>query len=207
MHHARQAPDLPPGYPSSYESVVRLDDGRRVQVRPILPSDAPEVAEAIRTADAETLHARFLGSAPMPTQATLDTLTLLDYVHRFALVARSRGRGVAIGRYETLPPDESGSVVAEIAVAVAPEWRRVGLATVLVESLARRAMECGITDFTALFLADNRPVVDLARDGGARVVIGEGTAQLHAPLATAVDTWPDRERPDEGRESQDPRRP
>ena len=60
----RGTQDFPPGYPSRYESVVRLADGRRVQVRPILPSDAPELAEAIRTADAETLHARFLGGPP-----------------------------------------------------------------------------------------------------------------------------------------------
>src|SRR5664279_4830219 len=106
MPYARRpTQDRPPGYPSTYESVMRLADGRRVQVRPILPSDAPELAEAIRTADAETLHARFMGGPPRLTPAVMDGLTRLDYVNRFALVARSRGRclgggrGVAIARY------------------------------------------------------------------------------------------------------------
>jgi hypothetical protein len=68
MANARHlAQDLPADYPSSYESVMRLADGRRVKIRPILPSDAPELAEAIRTADAETLRARFLGGPP-PSQ-------------------------------------------------------------------------------------------------------------------------------------------
>lgn len=183
----RRTQDLPAGYPSGYESVVPLADGRRVEIRPILPSDAPELAEAIRTADAETLHARFLGGPPPLTDAVLDGLTRVDYVSRFALVARSRGYGVAVARYAALPPSGDGSVVADVAVAVTPEWRRVGLATALVELLARRAQECGITDFTALFLADNSPVTELARDHHARVVIAEGAAQLYTPLRTRPD--------------------
>jgi GNAT superfamily N-acetyltransferase len=178
----RRTQDLPPDYPSSYESVVRLADGRRVEIRPILPSDAPELAEAIRTADAETLHARFLGGPPPLTDAVLDELTRVDYVTRFALVARNRGRGVAVARYGALPPSGDESVVADVAVAVSPEWRRVGLATALVGLLARRAQECGVTDFSALFLANNRPVTALAHEEHARVVIAEGVAQLHAVL-------------------------
>src|SRR5450631_3967297 len=102
--------NLPPDYPSSYESVVRLADGRQVEIRPILPSDAPELAEAIRTADAETLYARFLGGPPQLTDAVLNELTHLDYVSRFALVARSGDHGVAVARYATLPPSEDGAL-------------------------------------------------------------------------------------------------
>src|SRR5450759_530220 len=90
MPNARHlAQDLPPDYPSSSESVIRLADGRRVEIRPIVPSDAAELAEAIRTADAETLRARFLGGPPPLTDALLDGLTRVDYVSRFALVALS----------------------------------------------------------------------------------------------------------------------
>jgi GNAT superfamily N-acetyltransferase len=182
MPNARhQAQDLPPDYPSSYESVVRLADGRRVEIRPILPSDAPELAEAILT------------------DATLNTLTRVDYRSRFALAAFSQGRGVAVARYAAPPSSEDGSVVADVAVAVAPEWRRVGLATVLVERLAQRAQECGITDFTALFSAENRPVTELAHEGNARVVIAEGVAKLDAALASPHPDWPISDR------SEDPR--
>jgi GNAT superfamily N-acetyltransferase len=186
--------DLPSDYPSSYESVVRLADGRRVEIRPILPSDAKELAEAIRTADAETLRARFLGGPPRLTDTVLDELTRVDYVTRFALVARSQGHGVAIARYGTLAPSENEPLVADVAVVVAPEWRRVGLATALVGLLARRAQECGITDFTALFSASNRPVTELAHEGHARVVIAEGVAQLRAALNEPRENWPSDDR-------------
>jgi len=38
-------------YPRAYERELRLSDGRPVFVRPILPSDASPLAEAIRSAD------------------------------------------------------------------------------------------------------------------------------------------------------------
>jgi len=174
------AQDLPSAYPSSYETVITLADGRQVQIRPILPSDAPELTEAIRTADAETLRTRFLGGPPPLTDATLDTLTRVDYCSRFALAAFSQGLGIAIARYATPALSGNGAVGADVAVAVAPEWRRVGLARALLDRLAR----------SALFSAGNCPVTRLAHEGSARVVIAEGVARLDASLTSPHPDWP-----------------
>lgn len=175
--------ELPEGYPAAYERSLRLRDGRTVRVRPILPSDAPELAEAIRAADPDTLRRRFLGSSPRITPRLLTWLTTVDYVRRFALVAfdPATGRGIAVARYETL--DEAG--VAEVAVAVDPAWRRVGLATRLVELLAEAALERGVHSFGASYLAQNRPVeAMLAHAGsGAKHLIAHGVAEL----AVAID--------------------
>lgn len=180
----------PDGYPDTYERMVRLADGRRVSVRPILPSDAPELADAIRTADPETLHARFLGAPPPITPATLDRLTRVDYVHHFALVARARKRGVAIARYIASAPSEDGTVTAEVAIAVAPGWRRIGLATALLKLLEERAAECGISTITATYLATNRAVTELARAGHAEMLIADGVAEMRAQLPDAETTAP-----------------
>lgn len=173
----RSATARPEGYPRAFERVVRLRDGRRVQVAPIVPADAPELVAAIHDADPETLRARFLGGPPPLTPRLLDELTRLDYVTHFALVARWRGRGIAIARYIA---DGAGS--AEVSVVVAPEWRRFGLATALVQLLSERAAECGITAFTATYYAGNRPVAELATEGSARVVIADGIAEMAAQL-------------------------
>ena len=69
----------------------------------------------------------------------------------------------------------------------------VGSATVVLATACAATM-ANITDFTALFLATNRPVTELAHEGHARVVIAEGIAQLHAALATALPDWPARGR-------------
>jgi RimJ/RimL family protein N-acetyltransferase len=156
--------DVPPGYPPEYERDLTLRDGRTVQIRPIIPSDAWELAEAIRSADADTLRRRFLGSPPSMTPALLTHLSTVDYCSRFALVAAdpATGHGVAIARYESMP--EGG--VAEVAVAVDPAWRQVGLATALVEMLAQAALERGIHTFSACYLAQNRPVAALLNLAG-----------------------------------------
>ena len=173
--------DVPPGYPRAYERELRLGDGRRVAIRPIVPADAPDLATAIRSADAETLRRRFLGGAPRITPELLTRLTTLDYVRRFALVGAeaASGRGIAIARYEHL-----GDGVAEVGVAVDPAWRRVGLATAMVEILAQAALERHIHSFSASYLAENRPVealLSLADLTGPRT-IDQGLAESEVEL-------------------------
>jgi hypothetical protein len=90
MNAERRSGGLPPGYPAQYEQKVRLGDGRRVLIRPILPSDAPELAEAIRTADPDTLRRRFLGGPPRMSAALLEHLTVVDYVQRLERSIRRR---------------------------------------------------------------------------------------------------------------------
>jgi GNAT superfamily N-acetyltransferase len=173
-------PVVPPGYPREYERDVRLRDGRRAFVRPIIPADAGALAEAFRTADADTLRRRFLGAPPPLTPERLRRLTTVDYTLRFALVAGSEaGRGIGVARYET-----EGDGGAEAAVVVDPEWRRVGLATTMIELLARAAVDRGIDTFTATYLAENRPVtalVNLADDAGQRR-IRQGIADVAVRL-------------------------
>ena len=100
--------------------MVTLREGCSVLIRPILPSDAPALAEAIESADADTIHRRFLGGRPQVTPELLDFLTTVDYTSRFALFAvePASQRGVAIARYE--PAEQDGT--ADVAIAVTPGW-------------------------------------------------------------------------------------
>ena len=178
-----QPPTLPRDYPLEYRRIVRLPDGRRVFIRPILPGDAPELAEAIRTADAETIHRRFMGGRPHVTPELMAYLTHVDYIRRLALVAidPTRERGVAVARYESV-----GEGVAEVAVAVSPAWRDAGLATELVQLLAQAAIERGIHSFAGSYLAENRPVAALISDAGATAdkVTDHGITEFSVQLCT-----------------------
>lgn len=179
-----QPTSLPGGYPLDFQRLVRLHDGRRVFIRPILPGDAAELAEAISTADPDTIHRRFLGGRPPVTAELMAHLTGVDYVRRFALVAidLARQQGVAIARYESV-----GNGVAEVAVAVAPAWRDAGLATELIQLLAQAAAERGIHAFTGTYLAENRPVAALIADAGATAdqVTDHGIAEFSVQLSPA----------------------
>jgi RimJ/RimL family protein N-acetyltransferase len=181
--------EVPAAYPREYERRLLLRDGRAVAIRPVIPDDAPLLAHAFLTADRETLRRRFLGGAPTVTPELMERLTTLDYQRRFALAAADErtGLGVAIARYEAT---DGGA--ADIAVAVDPEWRRIGLATALVELLARAALDRGITEFSAYYLAENRPVsalLDHAGGGGRRLIhqgIAEGVVALDSDTVDAA---------------------
>ena len=179
---ARQTADLPPGYPQEYQRLVTLRDGRSVLIRPILPGDAPALAEAIESADADTIRRRYLGRHLRVTPEVLDYLTTVDYASRFALVAvePASQRGVAIARYE--PAEQDGT--AEVAIAVTPGWRDAGLAAELLRLLAEAASERGIHTFTGTYVADNRPVTALINeaDEPATRVISGGIAEFSVPL-------------------------
>lgn len=179
---------LTPGYPRDFERRLCLRDGREIGIRPILPSDAPSLAAAIRAADSDTLHRRFMGAPPHVTPALLVRLTKVDYHDRFALVAIDPGtdEGVAIARYEP-----TGAGVAEIALVVDPRWRQAGLGTALVHLLAEAAAQRGIHTLTACYLAKNHPVAALASHAKISRLIKKGVADISVPLSQETRTSPD----------------
>ena len=185
---AQQTTDLPPGYPDEYRRLVTLHDGRSVLIRPVLPNDAPALAESIESADADTIRRRFLGRHLRVTPELLEFLTTVDYTSRFALVAvePASQRGVAIARYE--PAEQDGA--AEVAIAIVPGWRGAGLAGELLHMLAEAASERGIHTFTGMYLADNNPVAALinAAPEPAKLATSRGITEFSVPLRP-----PDRE--------------
>ena len=166
-----------------------LRDGRSVLIRPILPSDAPALAEAIESADADTIRRRFLGGHLQVTPGLLEYLTTVDYTSRFALLAvePASQRGVAIARYE--PAEQDGA--ADVAIAVTPGSRDAGVATELLRMLAQAASERGIHTFTGTYLADNRPVTGLinAADEPATQVTSRGITEFSVPLPPDRGPW------------------
>ena len=178
----KETAELPSGYPQEYRRLVTLRDGRSVLIRPVLPSDAPGLAESIASADADTIHRRFLGGRPQVTPGLLEFLTTVDYRRRFALVAvdPASQRGVAIARYE--PAEQDGA--ADVAIAVIPAWRGAGLAGELLHVLAQAASERGIHTFTGMYLADNSPVAALTNEAHepANRVTSRGITQFSVPL-------------------------
>ncbi len=174
------APMHPPGYPAHLERTIALGDGRRVHVRPIVPSDAGDLQAAAAAADDETLYMRFFTTRPRLSDSQLRHLTELDYRSRLALVARDdAGQGVAVARYESLADSDA----AEVAVVVDPGWRRVGLAAVLLGMLEDAAREAGVTRLVAHHLVDNQPAAAmLAAAGYGAPTVSDGVATVGRAL-------------------------
>lgn len=155
----------PPGFPRSLVRELTLRDGRHVYARPVLPSDEAPLRKAVEEADPETLRMRFLGGRPPQEDGDFQRLVCLDYDRRLAVAAFSpEGKGVGIARYEAIDDTDT----AEVAVAVDPLWRQVGLATALMRLLADGAIRHRIRHFTAEFFASNLDVADMLGDAPVR---------------------------------------
>lgn len=173
--------EMPSDYPTELEDLLELPDGRRVQIRPIRASDAPELAAAIEQADRETLIHRFFTAAPHLSEKQIHYLADVDYHRRLALVAVDEdGHGAAIARYESHPDSD----VAEVAIVVAPEWRQQGLATELIRRLEAPARDRGVVAFDAVYLPENRAVAGVFRRlGYTEQRVEDGLAHVFKSLA------------------------
>jgi GNAT superfamily N-acetyltransferase len=173
----------PSGYSSSYERDVTLTDGRVAHLRPIVPGDIDALRDAIAEADRETLHNRFLGGRPPSTEDELEQLVRVDYDHRFAVVALSDSRrGVGIARYEA-----DGDGAAEVAVAVDPGWRRVGLATALLRLLGEAALDHGVATVNVEFMLANVDVSSILEETHLPVTVRRehGIAEAEVDISGA----------------------
>ena len=125
----------------------------------------------------------------MPTLAPsqLRYLTEVDHHDHEALIAIDLASGdlVGVGRYVR---ERDAGDRAEAAVTVADDWQGKGLGTALTRVLGGRAVEEGITCFTALLLAENKEMVGLLTGvGDVEVTAREGEAiQVEVPLAPEV---------------------
>ena len=128
---------------------VAVRDGSSVVIRPLASGDEAAIASWFAGLGVETRHARFLGSLDRLDRRMLSELARVDHVDREAIAAIAPdGTTVGIDRYIRIKP--SG---AEVAVAVADEWRGRGIASMLLERVTVRARSAGIEQFIAICLA------------------------------------------------------
>jgi GNAT superfamily N-acetyltransferase len=152
---------------------VVLRDGSEVLVRPIEPGDKEGMRRGFEKLSPQSRYRRFMAATPRLTDAQLRYLTEVDHRDHEALVAFTEDREpVGVARYVREAP---GSDTAEVAVTVIDEWQGRGVATALLERLARHAEASGIDHLSAYALATNDDVTAVLEDlGELKVVDGDG---------------------------------
>ncbi len=144
-----------------------LRDGSAIFVRDAEPADEPALLTFLESLGDETRRLRFATLRP----------NLEARAHRWAVPERSddvslvaetgldadgaRGTIIGNGSYDRSGPDS-----AEVAFVVKEEHQGRGVATLLLEELARRANEAGITTFLAEVLPENTGMLDVFRASG-----------------------------------------
>jgi GNAT superfamily N-acetyltransferase len=157
--------------PEPFEEAT-LRDGSKVRISRVTPRDAPLIAEGFERLSAETRRLRFLTSKPTLSRAELKYLTEVDGHRHEALGAIDplTSRGIAVARFVRDDEDPSR---AEVAVTVSDEWQHRGLGTLMLDRLAQRAREEGVTHFTALVAGDNPAMEPFLEGLGGTVTVTE----------------------------------
>jgi acyl-CoA synthetase (NDP forming)/RimJ/RimL family protein N-acetyltransferase len=159
---ARPPAGLPPGYPVAYETDVVLTDGATAHVRPIRPDDVERLLAFHARQSPQSIYYRYFSPRPRLSEKDLDHLTTVDYVDRMALIALRGEELIGVARYDRW----RHRAEAEVAFFVDDANHGRGLATVLLEHLAVRAREIGLTAFTASVLPENRKMIGVFTQAG-----------------------------------------
>ena len=128
----------------------------------------------------QTLYRRFHSPIVRPEQAHPERLLDVDHHDREAVVAVFDGEIVGVVRYARWP----GTDNADLAVVVADDWQRQGLATRMLSCLADLAVAAGIENFTASVQADNQPALRLLRRFRPlhRPTVSDGLCEMTLPV-------------------------
>src|SRR5215210_2373388 len=172
-----------------WPQAITLKDRSDVLVRPLEPDDAAELGAAIERLSPESRYRRFLSPIPRLPASHLRSLTDVDHHTREALVAfdPSSRRGLGVARWGLLVDDPRA---AEVAVGVADDRQRLGLASALLCLLLDRAKSEGLREARAATLAENGAALHLLERFGFRRTRSEGSVMEFALALDADDFCP-----------------
>lgn len=160
-----------------------LDDGRRLLLRCIRPTDREALRTAFHALKPETRYRRFMGHFSDLTPAMLTYLTEVDGRDHVAVVATPAGRKrrgvpveiVAVARFIRLRNDPTS---AEVAVTVTDPLQGLGLGTKLLEVLVEAAKERGIDKLVAHVLDGNAPMKRILEKSGPLTSTKDGAVSV-----------------------------
>jgi acetyl coenzyme A synthetase (ADP forming)-like protein len=166
-----------------------LRDGSSIRVRPARPEDEPALVAFLQGLAPESRRMRFGGMV-----ADLDGLARRWAVPAdpadCSLVAET---GIADRIIGHASYDCVGSDSAEVAFIVADDCQGRGIATLLLEELAERAQEVGISTFCAEVLPENGRMFQVFRESGFPTHVRAEPGSVSIEFATALE-GPARER-------------
>ena len=172
-------------YPADMEE-VRKFNGRALFIRPLRSADADRLMEFFYSHTSETIYQRYRFLKKSLARDEAMRLCTLDYRNQFALGAFSKAgedeRIVAVGRYSL--NEKTG--IAETAVIVHEDSRRVGIGKHLQKRMRKYAERSGILGFTGFFEPSNVATLRLHRRLGDAVVTEDGEGRYVVEFASAV---------------------
>lgn len=180
-------------YPTQLIDRWTLADGRRVTLRPVLPQDAELEQAMVRGLSREGRYHRYFAPIRELSPQALAALAQVDYRRHLALVVETfeNGDPLVVAEGQSVVTDDGRR--CEFAVVVADDWRRLGLASRLVDALCEHARDAGLERIEGDVIATNDAMIALLRRLGFALRRHPGDARLlqaTLALASARPGWP-----------------
>ncbi|MGA9855623.1 MAG: bifunctional acetate--CoA ligase family protein/GNAT family N-acetyltransferase [Gammaproteobacteria bacterium] len=156
-------------YPRELEREFTLADGRKLQLRPILPEDETMIQQLFKRLTPEEIYMRFHGGMKVLQHTLAARLTQIDYDREMALVLATPGVPgrsdiYAVARLSADADFER----AEFALLVQHDYAGHGVGTRLMQALIEYARAHGIGELNGMVLRENTAMLDLCRRLGFR---------------------------------------
>lgn len=148
--------------PIDAEDLISFDDGTKAVMRPITSADSGALLRFHGNLSARSIQLRYFYPHNDLSPSEVARFTQVDGEARVALVVERARELIAVGRYDRLDDHR----VAEVAFVVADAYQHHGLATTLLQHLAKAARSAGITRFVAEVLLHNRAMLSVFHDAG-----------------------------------------
>ena len=161
-------------------STVLLADGTSVLLRSVRPTDRDDLLALHDRASDQSLYRRFFSISRASAQTYIDRICEPGTASTSVVALR---HGSAIGVASAVPGPAGSS---EVALLVEESLHGVGIGSVLLEELSRRAWRAGVHTFTADVLTENVAMLRVFHDLGFDLV----QQRDHEVLSLSLDLTP-----------------
>ncbi len=155
--------------PHEAKTSLLLDDGTKINFRPIHPTDEPKMKDLLYTLSQDALYSRFMTHVQRFPYKQVKDFVFIDHRKEVAIVGvlpEAHGEDIiAVGRYYLDPRTNR----AEVAFVVRDEWQGRGIGKFLFKHLTTIAKRHGITGFTAEVLRGNKRMQAVFNNSDLRV--------------------------------------
>lgn len=164
--------------------------GLQLHVRRVEPNDADLLTLFFSSLTPDDLRFRFLSPLAHPSKSLIEALVHVDHVRTedFLVFANAAG-GETLIASAMLAADPSMER-AEVAIAVHPDYQKLGVGWTLLDFVAHQARDRGIKQLESVECRDNRAAIEVEKELGFSVTAYPGDATLSL-VRKSLDVTPD----------------
>ncbi len=175
-------------YPVELEERGHFKDGKKLKLRPVRGEDEPALKFFHETLSSESLRYRFFTARRNFRHRELAKFAQIDYQQEMAFVAENKELQI-LGVVRTWT--DADRVQSEFSVLIGDETQGIGLGSTLMQKMIRYCKEQGVMEMMGTVLADNKPMLKLAKKLGFNVTrhLAGGIVEIILPLNEPSEEW------------------